>query len=92
MKNENLKSLVQKTLLVGALTITAGDLTPGSWQAHADHHEENTEKAADGEMKKAESKGEAHACGEGKCGNKKDKGSEGSCGEGSCGDKKKEAK
>lgn len=89
MKNENLKKLAQKTLLVGALTITAGDLTPGSWEARADHHEEKAESSEEGkEMKKAEKKGGDHKCGEGSCGGEKKgakKGKDHKCGEGSCG-------
>lgn len=93
------QNLTRTTLMVSALTlganIVANDITPGSWNAYADHHEEKSSEHKCGEgscgekkMKKADKKASEHKCGEGECGADKksaEKGSDGSCGAETCG-------
>lgn len=73
------KDLIKKSLLATGLgiglTVVAGDLTPNSWQAHAEEPSASTEKSSD------------HACGANGCGSKdkKKKGSDSGCGANGCG-------
>ena len=99
-ENSKFKNLAKTTLMMSAITIganvVASNVTPGSWEAYADHHEEKTTEhkcgegscGADKKMKSKTDKGAEHKCGEGSCGADKKaakKGSEGSCGEETCG-------
>lgn len=94
-----MKSPMKKAMFLTALGVglmSGGDLTPDSWLAHADNHEDEAkgkdhrcgEGQCGGDKKMEKKKGKdmaEHKCGEGQCGGEKKKGSGHSCGEGSCG-------
>ena len=80
MTDSKLKDALKKVMLGGvvATTLTAIDVTPSSWDAQADHHQESKSKHGCGEGSCGEKKGSEGSCGE-------KKGSHKGCGENGCG-------